>query len=121
MGTILPSPAVPEGEEDAGADFIADHTKSSREAREAARSPALAALTVLQAQSVSTGGLLSVNASHKSADARVQAEVRIIRRQLGLSRRTMANPRARQVDARAAAAGSRCSTRARSCTTALRR
>jgi hypothetical protein len=42
------------------------------------------ALTELQAQSASTAELLSFTSSHKSADAGVEAEVRIIRRQLGL-------------------------------------
>ncbi len=42
------------------------------------------ALTERQAQSGSTAALLSFTSSHKSADAAVEAEVRIIRRQLGL-------------------------------------
>jgi hypothetical protein len=42
------------------------------------------ALTELQAQSASTAALLSFTGSHKSADAAVEAQVRIIRRQLGL-------------------------------------
>jgi hypothetical protein len=42
------------------------------------------ALTELQAQSVSTAELLSFASRHKSADAGIEAEVRIIRSQLGL-------------------------------------
>jgi hypothetical protein len=42
------------------------------------------ALTELQAQSASTAGLRSFTSSHRSADAAVEAQVRIIRRQLGL-------------------------------------
>jgi hypothetical protein len=42
------------------------------------------ALTELQAQSASTAGLLSFTRSHKAADAAVEAQVRIIRGQLGL-------------------------------------
>jgi hypothetical protein len=42
------------------------------------------ALTELQAQSAGPAALLSFTSSHKSADAAVEAEVRIIRRQLGL-------------------------------------